>query len=164
LTDKLFSDVAVLKLSAASTVTPIALNSDTSFPSTAGTPMTVIGFGVTSEGGQASSVLKKLGTFFVPISTCQTKYPDVRSDFHVCGDVTNAGDCQGDSGGPLFATSSAGIVQTGVVSYGIGCARSSEVRLHRLHSFFSVPIDFTYQSIINNSHCYIGNSFCFFGF
>ena len=91
----LFNDVAVLKLAGSSDVTPIKLNSDINYPSVAGTPMTVIGYGRVSEGGRVSQVLKKLGTFFQTIESCQGTYPNVEFGTHVCGNVDNSGDCQG---------------------------------------------------------------------
>ena len=91
----LFNDVAVLKLSASSAATPVKLNSDISYPSNSGTPLNVIGFGTTSEGGSLSNVLKKLGTFFVPINTCDNNYPAVEFGTHLCANVDNQGDCQG---------------------------------------------------------------------
>jgi hypothetical protein len=87
--------VAVLKLSGSSAATPIKLNSNVSYPSTSGTPLKVIGFGATSEGGRLSTVLKKLDTFLETISNCQVNYPDVEFGTHVCGNVENEGDCQG---------------------------------------------------------------------
>jgi hypothetical protein len=87
--------VAVLKLSGSSGATPIKLNSNVSYPSISGTPLTVIGFGATSEGGMLSGTLKKLGTHFETISNCKANYPAVEFGTHVCGDVDNAGDCQG---------------------------------------------------------------------
>jgi len=111
----LFNDIAVLKLASNSTAQPVTLNSDINYPSVEGTPLTVIGYGATAEGGIASSALKKLGTFFQTTSTCQKNYPDVEFGTHVCGNVDDSGDCQGDSGGPLFDTNK---TQVGIVSYG----------------------------------------------
>lgn len=91
----LLNDVAVLKLAASSSATPIALNSDVNYPSTTGTPLTVIGYGATSQGGRVSNVLKKLGTFFQTTTTCQSNYPNVEFGTHVCGNVDDFGDCQG---------------------------------------------------------------------
>ena len=91
----LFNDVAVLKLSGRSDATPILVNPDTNFPSEVGTPLRVVGYGATSEGGSVSNVLKKLDTSFESISTCRENYPDVQDGVHVCGNVDNAGDCQG---------------------------------------------------------------------
>lgn len=80
-------------------------------------PLQVIGFGVTSEGGQLSTVLKKLDTAFETIDTCQLTYLNVEQGTHICGNVDGAGDCQGDSGGPLFDSNQ---TQIGIVSYGEG--------------------------------------------
>ena len=92
----LFNDMAILKLEGSSDATPITLNSNINYPSTEGTPMTVIGYGAVSEGGRVSSVLKKLGTFFQTTDTCQDTYPNVEFGTHVCGNVDDAGDCQGE--------------------------------------------------------------------
>lgn len=91
----LFNDMAILKLAESSDATPIQLNSDVNYPSTVGTPMTVIGYGAVSEGGRVSDVLKKLGTFFQTTDTCQGNYPNVEFGTHVCGNVDDSGDCQG---------------------------------------------------------------------
>jgi secreted trypsin-like serine protease len=90
-----YNDIAILKLTEPSTVEPIKLNNDTNYPSERLTPLTVIGFGATSEGGRVSSVLKELDTFFETIDNCQINYPDVEEGTHVCGDVDFQGDCQG---------------------------------------------------------------------
>jgi secreted trypsin-like serine protease len=90
-----YNDVAVIKLWDKSDAPPISLNSNTAYPSIANTSLTVIGFGVTAEGGSTSSVLKKLGTYFQTISSCQDNYPEIEFGTHVCADVENEGDCQG---------------------------------------------------------------------
>lgn len=91
----LYNDVAVLKLSGSSSVSPILLNRDVNWPSTEGEPLRVVGYGATSQGGPVSNVLKKMDTAFYSISTCQANYPNVESGTHVCGNVDNEGDCQG---------------------------------------------------------------------
>lgn len=141
----LFNDVAILKLVASSTATPVALNSNINYPSVSGTPLTVIGYGTTSEGGRVSNVLKKVGTFFQTTATCNNNYPDVELGTHVCGNVNNEGDCQGDSGGPLFDSNN---TQVGVVSYGIGCARAPEDVYAGVAKYYD-----WIQSEINNDTC-----------
>lgn len=47
---------------------------------------------------------------------------DAHAQSQVCAEGFLADSCQGDSGGPLLATTPAGPVQVGVVSYGTGCA------------------------------------------
>ena len=93
----LYSDVAVLKLSAsATTATFVTLNSDTSYPSTGGQALTAIGFGLTSGGGTLSSTLRKAGVNFVTTANCQNNWECVRQQFHVCASQgTNVGVCQG---------------------------------------------------------------------
>ncbi|CAB9506100.1 Plasminogen (Fragment) [Seminavis robusta] len=141
----LFNDVAVLKLSTSSSATPIKLNSNLNYPSTSGSPLQVVGFGATKEGGSTSNVLKKLGTYFQTIESCQGNYGNVEFGTHVCGNVDNEGDCQGDSGGPLFDATE---TQIGIVSYGIGCARPSEdvyAGVAKYHDWI--------QEQINNDEC-----------
>lgn len=93
----LYNDIAIIKLSEPfSSATPIKLNNDTNYPSEALTPLTVIGFGATSEGGRVSSVLRELDTYFETIENCQEHYPDVEAGTQVCGDVDFEGDCQGN--------------------------------------------------------------------
>ena len=117
-------DVAILKLATnVTTVTEfVQLNRDPNYPETAGTDMTVIGFGKTSNNGGTSNTLRKVGTFFVPYDTCVETYTSavVRPEAHLCGDVPGKGDCNGDSGGPVMDNDN---TQVGVVSFGYGgCA------------------------------------------
>lgn len=154
----LFNDVAVLKLSGSSSVSPILLNRDVNWPSTEGEPLRVVGYGATSQGGPVSNVLKKMDTAFYSISTCQANYPNVESGTHVCGNVDNEGDCQGDSGGPLFSTADGTSTQVGIVSYGIGCAQPSEDVYAGVAKYY----DWIEQQI-NNDDCNVEpGSLCFF--
>lgn len=93
----LFADVAVIKLSASSTATSfMSVNTDTSYPSTAGQDLTTIGFGRTVSGNTpTSNVLKELVTSFVPDSTCQNDIPCASVSYHVCTETLNEGVCQG---------------------------------------------------------------------
>lgn len=123
----LFNDVAILKLSEPSSATPVELNRDINYPSEISTPLKVIGFGATAEGGSPSSILQELSTFYETIETCQTNYPDVEHGTHICGDVDNKGDCQGDSGGPLFDLNH---TQIGIVSYGKSLSETVLMKLY----------------------------------
>ncbi|MFD2178474.1 S1 family serine peptidase [Veronia pacifica] len=90
------------------------------------TVLTVAGWGVTDEGN-VSDILQEVDVNFVSDKLCRTSY----EDYLMTGKTICAGDiiwggidaCQGDSGGPLFYTDLDGtLVQTGIVSWGIGCA------------------------------------------
>jgi trypsin len=92
--ETLMNDVAILKLKSPVSNSIVPYNTDTAFPATAGSTLTVIGFGVTSnKDGDISSVLKKLDTSFVDIGDCQATYTDsvVTSESHICADVQLAG-------------------------------------------------------------------------
>ncbi len=54
-------------------------------------------------------------------------YPDIAIDplTQICAGIGGSDACQGDSGGPLVIRSGQeGVVQAGVVSWGMGCARA----------------------------------------
>jgi trypsin len=120
------NDVAIWKLS-----TPISAGGNIAYASlpasgsdvSAGTTVTVAGWGATREGGSASSSLLKVSVPVVSRSSCQTAYADETiSNNMICAGTTAGGkdSCQGDSGGPLV-NASKGLV--GIVSWGYGCAR-----------------------------------------
>ena len=93
---------------------------------TAGTMETIVGWGTTSEGGSAPSVLQEAQ---VPITTdayCSDAYDDFESTTMVCAGFPQGGvdTCQGDSGGPMFGHAATGELRVvGATSYGEGCAR-----------------------------------------
>lgn len=93
-------DLAVIELATCSTCSSIVtLNQDVGFPSTAGTAMKLIGFGQTNadDSNSASTVLKEVDLKFVSTSNCQTEFPFVTADRHVCTDGVSAseGSCSG---------------------------------------------------------------------
>ena len=85
---------------------------------------TVIGWGRTMEGGDASAVLRQVQIPIVSNETCEQSYPNGITSNMICAGITGKDSCQGDSGGPLMVRGS-GLEwhQAGVVSFGIGCAR-----------------------------------------
>ncbi|CAB9519702.1 Coagulation factor IX (Fragment) [Seminavis robusta] len=120
-------DVAVLKLGFAVGHLRFAdLNTDNNFPSVAGSQMTVMGYGKTSNSGGVSDHLRKLDTNFVTHQECVQKYDAtvVRPNAHICGDVWSKGDCNGDSGGPVIDKQTG--KQVGLVSFGYGGCASNE--------------------------------------
>lgn len=87
-----------------------------------GTPANVYGWGTTSEGGQASDVLRSAEVPLVGDERCGEAYGgDFDARAMVCAGLPEGGvdSCQGDSGGPLVA----GDRLVGIVSWGNGCAR-----------------------------------------
>ncbi|XP_068614682.1 transmembrane protease serine 4-like [Brachionichthys hirsutus] len=94
----------------------------------AGTTMTVTGWGYLEENGKVSPSLQKASIPLIDKDKCSspTVYGKVITSRMICagflGGKIDA--CQGDSGGPLvhFSTSKWRLV--GVVSWGVGCARA----------------------------------------
>jgi trypsin len=124
-------DVSLLRLSRASTKAPTkvvgAAERSLWQP---GVMQTVVGWGVTEEGGDVPDRLQKAE---VPITTddyCDTAYASwggINRQTEVCAGYPQGGvdACQGDSGGPLLRPNELGERRvTAVVSWGDGCARA----------------------------------------
>jgi trypsin len=120
-------DISLLRLSQSSTMAPtqVAAAGERS-TWTAGTLATIVGWGVTSEGGDPPDNLQKAR---VPITTdayCAGAYSDFDPRTMVCAGFPQGGvdTCQGDSGGPMFGKTSTGALRVvGTTSFGDGCAR-----------------------------------------
>ena len=120
-------DISLLQLSQSSTMAPtqVAGAGERSTWS-AGALETIVGWGVTSEGGDLPDNLQEAR---VPITTdayCAGAYSDFDPKTMVCAGFPEGGvdTCQGDSGGPMFGRTSAGALRVvGTTSFGEGCAR-----------------------------------------
>lgn len=107
----------------------VKLNSDVTSP-TSGDPVTVVGWGTTSQGGPLSDVLLAVELNAMSNGRCSAStfgsesYWGQITDNMLCAADDGEDSCQGDSGGPLVVESSDGSadVQVGVVSWGYGCA------------------------------------------
>ena len=121
------NDVAVIEVmtDVPSGLTPVTLNSGTSNEA-AGLLTTVIGWGTLTEGGSSPDALQEVNVNVVATSTCNTNYGGGITSAMMCGAWPGGGrdSCQGDSGGPFFVLYGGVFVQTGVVSFGDGCARA----------------------------------------
>jgi secreted trypsin-like serine protease len=120
-------DISLLQLSSSSTMAPTQVaGAGERGIWTAGTLETIVGWGVTSEGG---SLPDRLQEAQVPITTdayCGGAYSDFDPQTMVCAGFPEGGvdTCQGDSGGPMFGRTSAGVLRVvGTTSFGEGCAR-----------------------------------------
>jgi secreted trypsin-like serine protease len=98
---------------------------------TAGTAATILGWGLTSDGGDGSDVLKEAQVPIVADDDCGRAYADPSWSFNpaimVCAGYPEGGTdtCQGDSGGPMVVRAPDGTWrQVGVTSFGEGCARA----------------------------------------
>uniref|UniRef100_A0A3B4FJ67 Plasma kallikrein-like n=1 Tax=Pundamilia nyererei TaxID=303518 RepID=A0A3B4FJ67_9CICH len=119
------NDICLLKLSAPVNFTdyiqPICLASENStFYS--GTSSWVTGFG----DGSLSNILQEVNVPIVGSNECKCYYQDFSeiTENMICAGLKAGGkdSCQGDSGGPLMTKKESVWVQSGVVSFGYGCA------------------------------------------
>jgi secreted trypsin-like serine protease len=89
--------------------------------------VTAIGWGATREGDSPSFVLRQASFSVAPQAECAAQYgnrPPIQESM-LCASAPGTKDtCQGDSGGPLLMEAPGGkVVQVGITSFGIGCAR-----------------------------------------
>jgi hypothetical protein len=111
-------DLAIVQL--ASTVTGVAPAAlDTTGKPPAGTPGTIVGFGITEDPSSGGGIER---TGAVAVAPCSVSGVD--ASHHVCADLTaplgppatSSGPCVGDSGGPLFVDLGGGPVLAGSAS------------------------------------------------
>ncbi len=115
------SDVALLKLSGEHMYPRIELlTPDRLDLSKPGTIATTIGWGLTSDGGQSSDVLKKLDAEIISNDECQTHLGDNILDSTICAGKLGSSEsiCNGDSGGPLMVPYRGRWMQVGITSFG----------------------------------------------
>ncbi len=122
------NDVALVRLASPSNRTPIPLIGRTQAFASVGSELTVAGWGLLEEGGEASDIQMKVTVEVLSNAACQVGYGD---NIRITGNMLCAGrvgkdSCQGDSGGPGMVHDFARgtMRQAGVVSFGIGCARA----------------------------------------
>lgn len=122
-------DIALLELAVPVTpgpaITPIRFATTAQEPS-AGTPLTVSGWGATKQGGAGSVLLMTVDVPVVPLGRCNqsTSYDGAITARMVCAGRDEGGkdSCQGDSGGPAVTAGDEPTL-VGVVSWGHGCAK-----------------------------------------
>ncbi|MDI2028463.1 serine protease [Saccharopolyspora sp. TS4A08] len=116
------SDVAVLTLDQElpQAPLPVATPEDTAAYEP-GKMAAVLGWGATSEGGDASETLQKAEVPLTSDADCKKAYEQYDPKAMVCAGFPEGGvdSCQGDSGGPLVVDGKL----VGIVSTGNGCAR-----------------------------------------
>jgi trypsin len=90
----------------------------------AGAPVTVTGWGdqTPTLGLNSPTAMRKVALNVVSDSECGQTNLGFDAATGVCAAALLKDSCQGDSGGPLFATTPAGRIQIGIVSYGQSCA------------------------------------------
>lgn len=134
----LTNDIALLKIQAIQELRPVSLNRIKEYEAP-GKKQRVIGWGYTKEGsGKLSNVLMQVDVPVVSETVCKNPYPNVNNQ-NICAGY-NAGkkdSCSGDSGGPLFYITQNGMPsQTGIVSYGRGCARAGYYGVYTRVSYY----------------------------
>lgn len=119
------SDTAILTLDRSFfNYSTIALDAGNGGFSAIGQPNTVIGWGAIRENGPSATTLQEVSLPVISNAVCSAAVGGVNSNEICMGNPEGGQDaCQGDSGGPMFHQNNGNWVQTGVVSWGIGCAR-----------------------------------------
>ncbi len=131
------SDVSLLELAEPATVKPVHIAAPAeSGLWEPGDALTIAGFGVTQEDGDAPPVLQAAEVPRVADSDCAKAYDDptpvLGNAFDpktaICAGLPQGGKdtCQGDSGGPILAPLGSGFRLIGATSYGEGCAREGK--------------------------------------
>ncbi|XP_051770088.1 uncharacterized protein LOC127523435 isoform X2 [Ctenopharyngodon idella] len=125
------NDIALLKLSSPVTFTdyisPVCLAADGSVFNN-GTDSWITGWGNISrrESLPSPNVLQEVEVPVIGNRQCNCLYRVGNiTDNMICAGLLGGGkdSCQGDSGGPMVSNQSSVWVQSGIVSFGIGCAR-----------------------------------------
>ena len=90
-----------------------------------GNPLTAIGLGRINEKGNVSKFLKEVELKYMSNEQCSLYFGDLPSTM-MCAKETSVDACEGDSGGPLMKRGNGprGDVQTGIISWGSGCANN----------------------------------------
>lgn len=121
------NDIAILTLHSRVTyskdVSPICLPAEGLNEQFVSKDAAIIGWGTTKSGGSLPDVLQQATVKVLNNAKCKESYPKLVNSM-LCAAAPRTDSCQGDSGGPLLIRTSPGgpWTQTGVVSYGIGCA------------------------------------------
>ncbi|KAJ8402597.1 hypothetical protein AAFF_G00366800 [Aldrovandia affinis] len=123
------NDIALLQLSSIvdfnDYILPICLAADGSSFS-AGTDSWVTGFGALGEDEALAVTLQEVEIPVVENRQCNSLYGEGSiTDNMICAGLAEGGkdSCQGDSGGPMVNKEDSIWLQSGVVSFGTGCAR-----------------------------------------
>ncbi|XP_063055809.1 suppressor of tumorigenicity 14 protein homolog [Engraulis encrasicolus] len=125
-------DIALLELQEpleyTNLISPVCLPAKSHvFP--AGMPCWVTGFGKLREGGRLAGVLQKAEVKIINDTVCNIVTEGQVTSRMMCSGFLSGGvdACQGDSGGPLVCLSEGGKwFQSGIVSWGEGCARRNK--------------------------------------
>ncbi|XP_067284119.1 trypsin-like [Pseudorasbora parva] len=122
------NDIALVQLSSSVTfskyIKPVCLAAAGSVFS-AGTESWVTGWGTLKDGGKSANILQEVKLPIVRNSKCYDAYGGGITNNMICAGFLNVGGkdaCQGESGGPMVSKNSSLWIQSGIVSFGEGCA------------------------------------------
>ncbi|XP_051988450.1 trypsin-like [Xyrauchen texanus] len=123
------NDIALVQLSSSATfsayINPVCLAAAGSILAP-GTSIWVTGWGSLRSGdSQLPDILQEVKIPIVSNSDCNNAYGGAITNNMICAGLLNQGgkdSCQGDSGGPMVYKNSSLWIQSGIVSFGIGCA------------------------------------------
>lgn len=139
-------DIALLKLAHPTTIPWLERRvgyDDEARLAVTGTMTTVIGWGVTSEGGEMPATLQQVDLPLVDQDICAEVMGDV-TDRMMCAGVIEGGRdaCLGDSGGPMMVRDDAGHdTLLGLVSWGVGCGEAEYYGIYTRIARFNAWID-----------------------
>jgi len=138
------NDITVLELAEEvdiNTYTPACLAQTSDTDTFNGKTAQVYGWGTTSSGGSASSVLLEVSVPVVTSTQCATAMGPMENGQICAGGEAGKDSCQGDSGGPLSYESNGQHVLIGDVSYGDGCAKAGKYGVYGRISFYRTWIE-----------------------
>jgi trypsin len=93
--EEMENDIAILKLCTPVNTQLAQINTNDGFP-TAGQQLTAMGYGRTSDEGEASRRLQKISKEYVSDAACLQRYSQHNGEFNLCADNRNGGICFGD--------------------------------------------------------------------
>ncbi|XP_067284118.1 serine protease 27-like [Pseudorasbora parva] len=122
------NDIALVQLSSSVTfskyIKPVCLAAAGSV-FRAGTESWVTGWGALKDQGEPVNILQEVKLPIVSNSECCQAYEGGITNNMICAGYLYVGEkdaCQGDSGGPMVSKNSSVWIQSGIVSFGNGCA------------------------------------------
>jgi secreted trypsin-like serine protease len=155
------NDIMLLKLKRPVTdVEPFRYNTDPTYPRVMDDPLTIVGFGLTGEGGNLSTVLRRTEVYEFSTQDCVSYYPQVAAadddddsaavgggGRYLCaGTVAGGRDgCDSDSGNPYLINGTV----VAVTNDGIGCGRPAVPSINARVSGFARWIENSICSLSN---------------